>query len=154
MKKYICSKCVKQKHLKQLIKSKKTKNTCDFCGNNTNVCDINEEFYDLLKSLIRYYYDEWDYNHHWGGDDFYKIIEKEDIFFNKENFTNPEDIDFLTELIDTFEAYEDYEKGISLYAGYTDGNQNTLLRSIKDEIDNSLKKTISKLGLLILSRVH
>lgn len=143
----ICEKCVKESHLKELLKNSKTIDICSFCKNNSKVYDYeSDEFYYLLKALIRYHYDEWDYNHHWGGDSLYKLLESDDIFFNKDNFQNPEDVEILIELIDNFDAYEYYTEGICLYAGYDkEGNQQILLRALKKEIHINLTRVISKL---------
>lgn len=143
----ICEDCVKEIHLKGLIRNSQIVDICLFCNNKTKICNYeSDEFYYLLKSLIRYHYDEWDYNHHWGGESLYKLLESDDIFFNKSNFKNPEDIEVLMELIDNFEGYEKYTEGICLFAGYdNEGNQQTLLRALKNEIDVSLKKVIRQL---------
>lgn len=143
----ICIDCVTEFHLKELIENSIIVDECAFCKIKTKVCDYeSEEFYTLLKSLIRFNYSEWDYNDHWGGESIYQLVKKDEIFFNKKNFKNPEDIEILLELIDSFEAYEDYDKGISLYAGYGEnGEQNMLLRALKNEIDLELKKIIHKL---------
>lgn len=111
------------------------------------VCDYqSDEFYYLLKALIRYYYNEWEYNTHWGGDDLYQLIRSDDKFFNKSNFADQDDFEKLLELIDCFEAYEDYFEGISLFAGYdSDGNQNFLLRALYDKIDPEISQIIDSL---------
>lgn len=143
----ICKDCVTEFHLKELIENSIIVDRCSFCKIKTKVCDYeSEEFYTLLKSLIRYNYNEWDYNHHWGGESIYELIKNDEVFFNTKNFKNPNDIEILLELIDSFEAYEDYEKGISLYAGYGEnGEQNMLLRALKNELDLELRKIIHKL---------
>lgn len=144
---YICSDCVSEKHLKKLIETSQLFEDCDFCKTKTIVFDYeSDDFYYLLKALIRYHYNEWDYNHHWGGESLYKLMEDDEILFNKSNFDNPQDIEKLIELIENFDAYEDYDKGISLYAGYDEeGNQNMLLRALKNEMDSELSQIIKKL---------
>jgi hypothetical protein len=143
----ICRDCVKEHHLKEYIENLKEIEECSFCNSKTYVCDYeSKDFYNLLKSLIRYHYSEWDYNSHWGGEELYKLIENDDILFNKNNFKNANDFDIIIELVDSFEAYEDYEKGISFYAGYdSEGNQNMLLRALKSEYDRELVKITDKL---------
>lgn len=143
----ICIDCVKEFHLKELIKNSLIIDNCSFCNKKKKICDYEEDqFYYLLKSLIRYYYNEWDYNDHWGGESLYKLLQTDDIFFNKNNFTNPNDIDNLIDLVENFEAYENYNEGISLYAGHDeDGHQNFLLRALKNEIDSGILKIINLL---------
>jgi hypothetical protein len=143
----ICIDCVKEFHLKELIENSHITDNCSFCNNKRKICDYqDDQFYYLLKSLIRYYYNEWDYNEHLGGESLYKLLITDHIFFNKDNFTNPNDIENLIELVENFEAYEKYNEGISLHAGYDeDGNQNFLLRALKSEIDNDILKIIKLL---------
>lgn len=143
----ICENCVIEAHLKEFIEINGKIDNCTFCNSETIVCDFEQDnFYQFLKALVRYHYDEWEYNDHWGGESLYKLIQSNDIFFNIKNFTNQDDIEILMELIDSFEAYQDYDKGISLYAGYDqEGNQNFLLRALKKEIDREIQIIISKL---------
>lgn len=42
-------------------------------------------------------------------------------------------IDHLIERIDCFEGYEDYERDVSVFAGFTDNGELLLLRSINYE---------------------
>ena len=138
----ICSDCISEIHLKQLVENYNIIDYCNFCKTSGNIIDYeSDNFYYLIKALIRYHFDEWEYNDHWGGDSLYKLIENNNIFFNQGNFNDSNDLDILTELIENFEAYEDNKKGISLYAGYDeDGNQNTLLRALKKEFHPELLK--------------
>ena len=136
----ICSDCISEVNLKQLVKNHNNIDYCNFCKKKGHIIDYeSDNFYYLIKALIRYHFDEWEYNHHWGGDSLYKLIENNNFFFNQGNFEDPNDLDILTELIANFEAYEDYRTGISLYAGYDkDGYQNTLLRALKKEMHPEL----------------
>lgn len=69
----------------------------------------------------------------------------EALFFTENPITNynaswnaDEYEDAVLELIDP--AYEDYDKGISLFAGHTDGIQNMPLVALKNDIDSRLLK--------------
>lgn len=47
--------------------------------------------------------------------------------------------------IECFEVYEDYKQGVSIFAGYYEGQQNPLLQSIKTDLDYSIKEIEHKL---------
>jgi RES domain-containing protein len=143
----LCNKCVKDIRLKKLIESINRKDFCSSCGNSEFIIDVDSnEFIQMTKALIRYHYSEWDYNEHWGGDGYSSLFYQDDnIFFKKNNFKKTEVYEELLHRIECFEVYEDYEKGVSIFAGYNDGDQNPLLRSIKSDLDNSIKEIEIKL---------
>ena len=100
----------------------------------------------MTKALIRYHYNEWDCNHHFGGVDFINLFEKDDnIFLNKLNFNDIEVYEELLERINNIEVYEEFDEGVSLFAGYYDGEQNPLLESIRSIQDNSIINIKNKL---------
>lgn len=142
----ICTHCAKAPSIKALIESTGTVRTCDLCllealSIDSSCNDLNQ----LCKALIRFNFNEWDYNPHWGGQ------EIEHLFHGSNNifFVQPNDdkSDAYDELIQNQIAkpYEDYEKGITIYAGYTDGNQNLLLSAIKNEISKSITSIADRL---------
>ncbi len=138
----ICTECVKEIRLKLLGEKYGNNGICTCCGKSGHIVDTNSnEFIQMIKALIRYHYSEWDYNPHWGGDDYGTFFYNDDnVFLNKLNFINQDIYDELVNRIECYEVYEDYEKGISLFAGYYEGEQNMLLRSIKTDLDSSITK--------------
>lgn len=143
----ICKDCVKDKRYKLLIEQNNTIGNCTCCGKQNSVIDADSnEFIQMTKALIRYHYSEWDYNEHFGGDQYGSLFYEDDnIFLNKKNFINSEIYDELINRIESFEVYEDYDKGVSIFAGYYEGRQNPLLYSIKKDLDSSILKIEKKL---------
>lgn len=144
---FICLECVREIRYKKLIENLNVQGLCTCCGSTDLIIDADsEEFVQMTKALIRYHYSEWDYNHHFGGDDIVTLFSEDcNIFLNKQNFNNSEVYEELLNRIDALEGYEEYEKGVSLFAGYYKGEQIPLLESIKSLFDNSVTQIASKL---------
>lgn len=136
----ICIGCVKDIRLKKLIEKLNSIEVCTCCGNKSYTINVDSnEFIQMTKALLRYHYSEWDYNTHFGGDQYYTLIDSDDNkLFNKQNFSNRDVYDEFITRIECFEVYEDYDKGISLFAGYYEGEQNPLLERIKTNYDYSI----------------
>lgn len=141
----ICIKCVKEAHLKRLIDTDGIKDVCSLCGKITISIDSeNERFIQLAKALVRYHYSEWDYNIHWGGNGYESLFYDDDnIFF--EQAINEEAYESIVLNITESPVYEAYDEGVSIFAGYTDGEQNMLLQSIKTDLDSGLLKISERL---------
>lgn len=106
--------------------------TCELSGQtNVIVIDVDErEFFMAVRALTRYYVHEWEYNGHFGGEgDMVRLLNEKKLFFNFEIISNGAAYeDFV---YSTFgEGYYPYEEGISMYAGYWEGQQNPLLQAI------------------------
>jgi RES domain-containing protein len=136
----ICIECVKDTRLKHLIKKKNVIGMCTCCGKRNTVINADSNsFTQMIKALIRYHYSEWEYNTHWGGNGHGALFyDDNNIFLNKLNFKNSDIYDELINRIECCEVYEDDDKGVSLFAGYYEGLQNTLLRSIKSDWEISI----------------
>lgn len=143
----ICKECVKDKRYKLLIEQINTIGKCTFCKKEDIIIDTSSnEFIQMTKALIRYHYSEWDYNTHFGGENYPNLFYEEDnIFLNTKNFQSPNFDEELIDWITDFEVYEDYEKGVSIFAGYHEGLQNPLLYSIKKDLDDSILNIEMKL---------
>jgi len=137
----ICINCVKEPTLKQLVKNEGVNGTCFLCGSSNLILDTeNDRFFQLTKALVRFHYSEWDYNEHWGGDGYSSLFYGEDNRFFDENRSNSDELyeEIVLSIIEG-SVYEDYDKGISIFAGYApDGSQNMLLQSIKSDLDNDI----------------
>jgi len=76
----------------------------------------------LIRALIRYYWDEHEYNTHWGGENALNL-------FNDENnyvITPPTTDEYLDDFdhILQWPPYPDAKEGVSIYAGFdSDGNR-------------------------------
>lgn len=144
---FLCLECAKDIRLKKLIEKLNRKAICSCCNNSNYVIDVDSnEFTQMTKALIRYHYSEWDYNEHWGGDGFISLFtDADNVFFNKQRFEDKDLYDELIYRIECFEVYEDYEKGVSIFAGYYEGEQNPLLEAIKNDLNRSIKEIEYKL---------
>ena len=145
----VCIKCVKDSHLKQLIKNEGAVTDCTICGEASNkaIDSDNSNFFELAKAVLRFHYSEWDYNHHLGGDGYESMFYGEDnIFFNIDRSNSDDAYEELVLSITEGPAYEDYDKGVSVFSGYDkDGAQNMPLRSIKSSLDRNLLMISEKL---------
>jgi RES domain-containing protein len=143
----ICLDCVKDIRYKLLIEQENKRGQCTCCEKNSYVIDVDSyEFLQMTKALIRYHFSEWDYNKHYGGDGYETLFhENDNIFLNKANFKNKEVYDELLSRIYSIEVYEEYDKGVSIFAGYYEGRQNPLLISIKKDLDFSIIEIERKL---------
>lgn len=140
----LCTECAKDIRLKKLIEMIGIKGDCTCCEKNGFIIEVeSNEFTQMIKSLIRYHFSEWDYNEHWGGDGYIVLIEEN--FINKENFKKQDVYDELIDIMDSFEVYEEYDKGVSIFAGYYEGEQNPLLQAIKTNLDYSITGIAEKL---------
>lgn len=106
--------------------------TCEITlQNDVMVIDADErEFWMAVRALTRYYVHEWEYNGHFGGeDDMVKLLREKRLFFNYDLIQDEEAYEDL--VYSTFgEGYYPYDQGVSMYAGYWEGQQNPLLQAI------------------------
>jgi len=122
---YLCADCAKDQLLSTYIKQTSTiKEKCSICKRqNTFIIRItnNPTLQQIFKALIRYYFTENLYNHHFGGDSIEGLFNKENPILNHEiingnsNEENLETYDIIWPLIET--PYEDFDKGVSLFMG-------------------------------------
>ncbi|MES0073608.1 RES family NAD+ phosphorylase [Mesorhizobium sp. M0058] len=73
----------------------------------------------LLRALIRFFYDEQEYNRHWGGESVLSLFEHEDNPILKPPTSNAYLDDFDEWL--QWPPYPDWDKGVAIYAGHNDG---------------------------------
>lgn len=144
----VCVECVKDKNIKKLIIKNGSKNTCTLCEEEHLSIDFEDsDFFSLVKAVLRFNFSEWEYNRHWGGDGHECLFYGEDnVFFEQERALSEDIYEELVLSITEGPVYEDYDKGISIFAGYgPDGMQNMLLESIKSSSDISLVKLANRL---------
>ena len=145
---YICANCVKDASLKRLIGDHGIDGSvCDVCQIASKAIDAGcNRFQQLFKSLIRYHYNEWDYNPHWGGSHLESIFYSENPILQHLNVKNEDGLYSVFEAA-TENAYEEYDKGVTLYAGYIDGQPAGILRSLKSETHPALGKIEERLKM-------
>lgn len=152
----ICTECALDRALKTYIKSNSTPNCqCALCLSAEHPCCSSAYTPDLenvFKALIRIHYNEEDYNRHWGGHDSPTelLATQNEIIDVSRIAPEQPNREHGLELLDhelSRTPYPDIEKGIGLYAGYTEGQQNMLLQAIKDSDAfslNDLKRSLQK----------
>lgn len=146
--KAICIECAKEPHLKKKIKIEGATQTCFMCEKKGLAVDFEKnDFFQLVKALVRFHYSEWEYNGHLGGDGYESLFYGSDnIFFEFDRAVSVEVYEELVGFITDGDVYETYEKGISIFAGYGEGDlQNMPLRAIKSDMDRSLIKISNRL---------
>lgn len=102
-----------------------------------------EKLSNLIRALIRFYYDEYQYNPHWGGDETpSSLLQNENpILFHEytEEFHRvaDENESFFEWLFDP--PYPPYDEGVAVYAGFYDGVR-TLNWSLKQGISHKFRE--------------
>lgn len=143
----ICIEHIVEKNVLDLAYSKNEIATCCVC-NAINICIDSEcsDFHGMLRAIIRYFYDEWQYNGHLGGDETYSSIIQGDNFIFKDEVLSDEDrSEDLDGEFGNIEPYYNDDEGVSLFAGYFDGMQNRPLESIKNDEDVKITALQKKL---------
>jgi hypothetical protein len=114
-----CVDCARHPSLIRVIEADSVTGLCAFCGRPDAIVrnpDNAEPMVMLIRALIRYYWDEFEYNGHWGGD---SVL---DLFADDANpvvrpaiaDTYLDDFGFLLEE----PVYPDPADGIAIYAGH------------------------------------
>ena len=144
----ICGNCVKEPALINLIEKYGRKGRkCHICSRKTSkVLNAKDNrLRQLFKALIRYHYSEWEYNTHWGGNGIESLFYGENpiLRFSK----NTDEVKLEEVILMLIEnVYEEHATGVSLFSGYDrDGQQNMLLRAIKEDISPSLMEIAKRL---------
>jgi hypothetical protein len=141
---FICENHIIESNVKNIIHLQSDSNICDFCGSGAKCLDTSlPEVHNLLKAIIRYNYDEVDYNTHFGGDYFTGFIFADDFIFNKDI---QDQKDKFSELDGELWGMGFYvENGINIHVGHCeDGTYGMPYMSIKNDhhtfIDSLPKK--------------
>ena len=115
----ICIDCARHPSLKRVIAARSVTGICAFCCRDDVVVrdpDDIEPMVMLLRALIRFYWDEFAYNSHWGGDS------STALFADDTNLvvTPPVADTYQDEFYFLLEEppYPDPDKGIAIYAGF------------------------------------
>ena len=123
----LCIECAKHPSVKRIIAQDSVVGLCAFCCR-TDAQVRNPEHTEpmimLLRALIRYHWDEWAYNRHWGGDS------PIDLFSDPSNpiIKPPANLDYSDEFTALLEypPYPDWDKGIAIYAGHGENGDRLL----------------------------
>jgi hypothetical protein len=115
----ICINCIKSDELKRYYQSSSLSiGECLICGEQQLSIDIEKDLklVALLKALIRYYYNEWQYNEIWGGYNLYHLFEGDNPILNNK-FRYPQLLDVIVLALKE-DSYVSSENGLPLYKGY------------------------------------
>ena len=125
----ICIECAKHPSLKTFVNEHGAKGyVCGICHRRDLIASGPAEHHalsSLVRALVRFHYDEWSYNSHWGGEHGPELLlcAENPIVEHAAASGFPRDAseseEFLMGLFDP--PYPDYDKGISIYAGYSEG---------------------------------
>ncbi|ACF00451.1 RES domain protein [Rhodopseudomonas palustris TIE-1] len=152
----LCMECAKHPSLKRFVELHAIDGpVCGVCqeiGYPYKACAPvrKRELSKLIKALIRFYYNEYEYNHHWGGDYGPErlLVNPNPILENASSATRtriPERThDFLYALLSA-EPYPPIEEGISVYAGHDDGVRGMNL-ALKGETSPILRSYVARLA--------
>ncbi|ELA8383156.1 RES family NAD+ phosphorylase [Vibrio parahaemolyticus] len=145
---FVCIECVKDKNLQKFVSDNSVNGTCSVCEiDNTKVVDYeSNEFFQQVKSVIRFNFSEWEYNRHMGGDELEDLFYGEsNLFFDQTRAASEEVYDNLVLGVTQGEVYEEYDKGVSLFSGYSGGFQNMPLASLNSSLDHDIMALSSRL---------
>lgn len=137
----LCKSCAKDRTLKEFIAANTGGDA--YCGvclspyTRDETCKLERrgDLTNLLKALVRFHFDESDYNPHWGGehspaDLLYvenPIVHHETTLFS---WREKDWSSILFEDLFGSEPYPDPKTGVSVYAGFDDGGGRMFSRSI------------------------
>lgn len=132
----ICAACVKDEYLKKYIVNTATQDdNCTVCLQNKKVINIytDSNFKNFSRFLIRYYYPEYEYNYHWGGDELPSQFFQENPILSHD-FADREDIEIIMDdfFHIMFDLWED-NSSVDIYYGHDEGGRGLFANSIKEE---------------------
>jgi len=122
----ICTMCAKHPSLKRFVENHGAVGyECGICHRSDLIASAPaayEALSSLVRALVRFHYDEWNYNHHWGGDEEPSVLlcHENKIVEHTPAPGFPRSAEASEELlVGLFDPpYPDYDKGISVYAGH------------------------------------
>jgi hypothetical protein len=153
----LCVDCAKHPSLKRFVELHAVEGpVCGVCqetGYPYQACapERKDELTNLIKALIRFYYNEHEYNGHWGADD-----EPEDLLVRSnpilESSSSPGRTrsperahEFLYALLSA-QPYPPVEEGISIYAGHDKDGVRGLNFALKEEASPILRSYVARLA--------
>ena len=150
----ICIECAKHPSLKKFVNEHGAKGyVCGICHRRDLIASDPAEHHalsSLVRALVRFHYDEWSYNSHWGGEHGPEplLCGENPVVEHAATSGFPRDASesegFLMGLFDP--PYPDYDKGISIYAGYYEGMAMPPLDAIGTSTSPLYKKIAERLA--------
>lgn len=137
----LCEDCAKDEFLKRFVtRNAGTDGLCGICLSThgiSPVCALEHkaDLTNLIKALVRFHFDEADYNPHVGGEDHpYSLLYRENPILEHETTLfcyrdQDRSYVFLEDLFDA-EPYPEVDKGVSVYAGFDEDGGRHIQRAI------------------------
>lgn len=144
----LCIDCAKHPSLKKVISEDCEPGLCAFCGRTDapiRAPDRAQPMVMLLRALIRFYWDEWSYNPHWGGESALSLLSEPGNPV-VEPPTTDEFSDEFTFLLEE-PPYPAWEEGIAIYAGHDEDGMRGLNTAISRARPLALNELRSRLLL-------
>ncbi len=145
----ICIDCAKDQYLKRFIERNGSEGSeCSICGRNGRKnsvpIDDRSKIKDLLKALIRYYYSEWNYNSHFGGDSIESLLLNKNPIIFKIRVRKPKknEDSIIYDFVDSFSwppYADDPHKEVSLYYGFDESGRGLWMYPIPDRKSHYLE---------------
>ena len=150
----VCTQCAKDPALLRLIETQGAPVArCSLCKRE-NVRAIDAEARALkgvIRALIRYYFSEWDYNTHLGGESLQSFFDAENPILHH-GFDGESLEDAILPSIE--DGYETVEVPISIHAGYGENGAQLeplgAMRNYDDERLRKLRKLVTKTNYFLL----
>lgn len=152
----LCADCAKHPSLKRFVELHAVEGpVCGVCQETEypyGACapERKRELTNLISALIRFYYNEHEYNHHWGGD-----YGPESLLVNPNPILEDSSSAARTRIPDrtheflyallSAEPYPPVEEGISIYAGHNDGVRGMNF-ALKEEASPILRSYVARLA--------
>jgi len=163
---FICSNCVVDEILVDYVNENGSLNECSLCKENRCSIDlrVDEKFSQMIKGLIRFYYDGLYYNRRFGIQSAEDLLIDDNIIIKvseefREEYYEQRDSGFVNLLLNNT-YYEEYEKGVSLAPGVrhhmgppitdrSDDRLEQLMRELKYQNHyGAVKKLADRLNLM------
>jgi len=145
----LCIQCAKDGSLKAFIQRNAQRGQCGLCGREAPVVSDERAFkplVNLIRALIRFHIEEWEYNPHFGGESINSILSQDNPILEHLADSVPHD-DLTAEGF--FEAifwppYPPEDDGISIYGGHVE-DVRVLVHAIKDNMSGTLQEAVRRL---------
>ncbi len=138
----LCQGCAKHPELKDLVATDLADGICGVCGGSEETFNPArfEDVRNLVRALVRLYFDEQEYNGHWGGTSIDNILLVEDNpiveVAKPEGFPD----DFIYRIVEEGGVYPAYDEGICLFAGNDEEGVRLLQFSVPETPCRKLKE--------------
>lgn len=138
----LCANCTKHPEILALIESDLAEGVCGICASHFEKVFNPKNFQkmvNLFRALIRFHFNEDQYNPHWGGTSIQSLLLSEENPLVR-NATSDDYIDaFIIRIEEEGGVYPDFDKGICLYAGSDADGLRGLQFSLQETICRPLR---------------